>query len=42
MADMTTTRMTLDEYLALEETNQIIELIDGELIMTPPFLSKLC
>jgi Uma2 family endonuclease len=30
------TRMTADEYFALPESSQIIELIDGELLMVPP------
>ena len=35
MADITRTRMTLDEFRALPESLDHIELIDGELIMSP-------
>jgi len=35
MADMTRTRTTLEEFLALPESLDHIELIDGELIMSP-------
>lgn len=30
------TRVTFEEYAALPETNQIVELIGGEIIVTPP------
>jgi Uma2 family endonuclease len=30
------TRVTFDEYAALPETNHIIELIDGEMVVHPP------
>ena len=30
------TRTTFTEYSALPETNQIVELIDGEIVMNPP------
>src|SRR5215475_6232123 len=30
------TRTTFAEYDALPETNQIVELIDGEIVMNPP------
>jgi Uma2 family endonuclease len=36
MIDQTRTRMTAAEYLALPETNQPTELINGELIVSPP------
>ena len=35
MADITRTRMTLDEFNALPESLEPIELIDGELIVSP-------
>jgi Uma2 family endonuclease len=35
MVEMPKTMMTFDEYLALEETNHIVELINGTLIETP-------
>ena len=35
MADITRTRMTLDEFKTLPESMDHIELIDGELIMSP-------
>ena len=35
MADMTKTRMTAQEFMELPESNQIIELIDGEAVMPP-------
>ena len=35
MADITRTRLTLDEFRALPESMDHIELIDGELIMSP-------
>ncbi|MCC6805762.1 MAG: Uma2 family endonuclease [Anaerolineae bacterium] len=35
MADITQTRMTLDEFKTLPESMDHIELIDGELIMSP-------
>lgn len=34
--DIVQTRMTLEEFLALPETNRIVELINGEMIMSPP------
>jgi Uma2 family endonuclease len=40
MVDMPKIKMTLEEYMELDETNQIIELIDGELLMTPPPLDE--
>lgn len=36
MVDFTPTRLTSAEYWELPETNKIEELIDGEIIMTPP------
>jgi Uma2 family endonuclease len=36
MVDSIQTRMTSTQYWSLPETNQIEELIDGELVMTPP------
>jgi Uma2 family endonuclease len=36
MIDQTRTRMTAAEYLALPETSRFEELINGELIVTPP------
>lgn len=30
------TRMTFEEYAALPESNQIVELIDGEIVVNPP------
>ena len=36
MVEYVQTRMTSDEYWQQPETNQIEELIDGELVMTPP------
>jgi Uma2 family endonuclease len=36
MVDSIRTQMTSAEYWSLPETNQIEELIDGELVMTPP------
>lgn len=35
-APVTTLKMTLDEFLALPETNRIEHLIDGEYYMSPP------
>lgn len=34
------TRVTFAEYDALPETNQIVELIDGEIVVNPPPLDK--
>lgn len=36
MTDATTIRMTVAEFLALPETNQLRELIDGEIVFNPP------
>lgn len=36
MAEMTQTRMTMREFMELPETNQIVELIHGEVIVNPP------
>ena len=36
MADITRERMTMQEFLELPETNRIVELIHGELIVNPP------
>jgi Uma2 family endonuclease len=36
MADFTQTRMTVAEFLELPESNQIIELIHGKLVVTMP------
>jgi Uma2 family endonuclease len=30
------TRVTFEEYMALPETNQIVELIEGEIVVNPP------
>lgn len=35
MLEQTRTRITVAEFYQLEETNQIIELIDGEIVMSP-------
>ncbi|MEZ4668014.1 MAG: Uma2 family endonuclease [Anaerolineae bacterium] len=35
MAEMIKTRATFADYQALPETNQIVELIDGEIVMNP-------
>jgi hypothetical protein len=35
MADMTRTTMTAAEFLELPESNQIVQLIHGEVIMSP-------
>ncbi len=35
-AQAITTRVTFEEYAALSETNQIVELIDGDIVMNPP------
>ena len=34
------TRVTFEEYAALPETNQIVELIEGEIVVNPPPLDK--
>ena len=36
MSDMIKTKATFADYAALPETNQLIELIDGEIIVNPP------
>lgn len=36
MSDMTKTKATFADYAALPESNQIVELIDGEIIVNPP------
>ncbi len=36
MSDMVKTKAIFDDYAALPETNQIVELIDGEIIVNPP------
>ncbi len=36
MSDMIKTKATFADYAALPESNQIIELIDGEIIVNPP------
>ena len=36
MSEMTKTKATFPDYTVLPETNQIIELIDGEIIVNPP------
>ncbi len=36
MSDMIKTKTTFAEYASLPESNQIIELIDGEVILNPP------
>jgi len=36
MSDMIKTRATFADYTALAESNQIVELIDGEIIVNPP------
>jgi Uma2 family endonuclease len=36
MSDMIKTKTTFEYYAALPETNQIVELIDGEIIVNPP------
>ncbi len=36
MSDMTKTSATFADYAALPETNQFVELIDGEIIVNPP------
>ena len=36
MADMDKIRLTVADYLAMPETNQIVELIEGEIIVSPP------
>lgn len=38
MIEMTRTRLTAADYFARPETNQIEELINGELIVAPPLL----
>lgn len=35
MLEQTRTRITVDEFYQLEETNQIVELLDGEVVMSP-------
>lgn len=36
MSDMVKTRATFAEYAVLPESNQIVELIDGEIVVNPP------
>ncbi|MBA3867671.1 MAG: Uma2 family endonuclease [Anaerolineae bacterium] len=36
MSDMTKTKSTFADYVALPESSQIVELIDGEIIVNPP------
>lgn len=36
MVAQATTRVTFEEYAALPETNQIVELIAGDIVMNPP------
>lgn len=40
MAELEQVRMTSTEYHQLPETNRIEELIDGELVVTPPALDN--
>jgi len=40
MVEMPKIKMTLEEYMELDETNQIVELIDGELVMPPQPLDE--
>ncbi len=40
MVDMPKVKITFEDYMEMEETNRIVELIDGELVMTPPPLDE--
>lgn len=40
MVDMPKVKVTFEEYMEMDETNQIVELIDGELIMPPQPLDE--